>query len=132
VNALAVVAASVAGAAAFAVAPDGWEVPGLALGHSAGFAAGAAVLASSFSKKEGRVRSTQLVGSTLRSFGGALAAGAVMAVAAWLLGSDGVGDSFVTLAVAGVAGAACYAGLMSWAKSREMQRLVLLVRGARA
>ncbi|MFN2586536.1 MAG: murein biosynthesis integral membrane protein MurJ [Actinomycetota bacterium] len=132
VNAVAVAVASAGGAAAFTVAPAGWEVPGLALGHSAGFALGAAILASSFARKEGRVRSTQLTGSTVRSTAAALAAGAVMALAARLLDADGTAASFLTLGVAGGAGAACYALLMSWAKSRELERVVLLVRGARA
>ena len=133
VNAGAVLAASVAGAGAFVAAPDGWEVPGLALGHSAGFAAGAAVLASAFSKREGSVRSTELMGSALRSTGGAVAAGLVMAAVGWFL-DPGAGDvpaSLVTLLVAGCAGAAAYLALMKWVKSHELHRVVLLVRGVR-
>jgi putative peptidoglycan lipid II flippase len=132
VNALAVVASSVAGVVAFGAAPEGWEVPGLALGHSAGFALGAAVLASAFAKKEGRVRSTQLLGSIVRSTGAALAAGAVMAVVAKVAGPGGPATSLVTLLLAGATGAGVYALLMSWSKSSELRRVVLLVRRARA
>jgi putative peptidoglycan lipid II flippase len=132
VNAGAVAAASAAGALLFLAAPGGWEVPALAAGHSAGFGAGAAVLASVFARKEGRVRSTQLMASTVRSTGAALAAGAAMWLVAGALPGEGIGGSLVTLVIAGVVGAAAYAGLMSWVKSRELQRVVLLVRGSRA
>lgn len=131
-NAVAVAAASVAGALAFVAAPAGWEVPGLAAGHSAGFAAGAAVLASMFARKAGRVRSTQLMASALRSTAAALAAGAAMAFVAWFVPGDGIGPALVTLVAAAVAGAAVYAALMYWTKSREMERVLGLVRGARA
>ena len=132
VNAGAVAAASVAGAVLFGIAPDGWEVPGLAAGHSAGFALGAAVLSASFARKAGRVRSTQLLGSTVRSTAAAVVAGAVMAAVSWSLPGDGFGPSLVTLAGAGIVGAAAYFALMSWTKSRELGRVVALVRGGKA
>ena len=132
VNAGAVALASVAGALLFSVAPDGWEVPGLALGHSAGFGAGAAVLASGFAHRAGRVRSTQLMASTLTATVAAVAAGGVMAFASWFVPGSGIGGALLSLVVAGVAGAAAYAALMWWAKSRELERVVLLVRGKSA
>jgi putative peptidoglycan lipid II flippase len=132
VNAGAVAAASLAGAALFALAPDGWEVPGLAAGHSVGFAVGAAVLSGLFARKAGRLRSTQLMASTLQSTGAALAAGVVMAFAAWFVPGTGVAAALVTLVAAGAAGAGAYVALMSWGKSRELQRVAALVRGMRS
>lgn len=132
VNAGSVAASSIAGALLFVAAPGGWEVPGLAAGHSIGFAAGAAVLSGVFARKAGRLRSTQLMASTLRSTGTALAAGLVMAFVAWFVPGDGLGPALVTVVAAAVAGGAAYAALMWWGKSRELERVVGLVRGARA
>ena len=132
VNAGAVAAASLAGAALFALAPDGWEVPGLAAGHSMGFAAGAAVLSALFARKAGRVRSTQLMASTLRSTATALAAGAAMAFVGWFVPGTGLDAALVTLLAAGMVGAGTYLALMSWSGSRELQRVLALVRGLRA
>lgn len=132
VNAGAVAAASVAGIVFFALAPEGWEVPGLAAGHSAGFALGAAVLAAMFARRAGRVRSTQLMVSALQSTGAALAAGGIMALISWSLPGDGFGPSLVTLGAASVAGFGAYFALMSWGRSRELGRVVALVRGIRS
>lgn len=132
VNAGAVAAASLAGILFFSIAPEGWEVPGLAAGHSAGFALGAAVLSATFARRAGRIRSTQLMASTLRSTGGAIVAGAVMAAVAWSLPGDGFAPSLLTLAAAGLVGAASYVGLMTVGKSRELGRVAALVRGIRA
>ncbi|HEX2294588.1 MAG TPA: murein biosynthesis integral membrane protein MurJ [Actinomycetota bacterium] len=132
VNAGAVAASSAAGAVLFLAAPDGWEVPGLAAGHSAGFGAGAAVLAAVFARRAGRLRSTQLMASTLRSTAAAVAAGGVMAFVSWFVPGEGFGPSLVTLVGAAVAGGAAYAGLMAWAGSRELTRVAALVRGIRS
>ncbi|HEX2057245.1 MAG TPA: murein biosynthesis integral membrane protein MurJ [Actinomycetota bacterium] len=132
VNAGAVATASVAGALLFALAPSGWEVPGLAAGHSLGFGAGAGVLASLFARRAGRVRSTHLMASTLRSTAAALVAGGVMAFASWFVPGSGLGPALVTIVAAGAAGSAVYGGLMWWTKSRELERVLVLVRGIRA
>lgn len=132
VNALAVAASSAAGALLFVLAPDGWEVPGLAAGHSAGFAVGAAVLSARFARTAGRLRSTQLMASTLRSTATALAAGAVMAFVSWFVPGSGFAAALVTLVAAGALGGAAYVALMSWGKSRELQRVAALARGIRS
>ncbi|HYP24563.1 MAG TPA: hypothetical protein VEV43_13410, partial [Actinomycetota bacterium] len=61
-----------------------------------------------------------------------IAAGGVMAALSWALPGDGLAPALVTLVAAGVAGAAAYGGLLWWVKSRELGRVVALVRGARA
>ncbi|MDQ3957352.1 MAG: murein biosynthesis integral membrane protein MurJ [Actinomycetota bacterium] len=129
VNAGAVALASASGAVLFLVAPGGWEVPALAAGHSLGFGAGALALARVFSARVGRLRSTQVLGTTVRSTGAALVSGAVMAAVVWLLPGDEPAAALLTLVTGGVAGAACYAALMAWSRSQELRRVVLLVRG---
>jgi putative peptidoglycan lipid II flippase len=128
VNAGAVAVASLLGALLFSVAPEGWEVPGLAAGHSAGFGLGAGVISAKFARRAGRVRSTQLMASTLRSTTGAILAGAVMAAVALLMPADGIGAALATAAVAGLAGAVAYGAFMWWTKSPELRRVVVLAR----
>ena len=131
VNAGAVASSSGLGALFFSMAPEGWEVPGLAAGHSAGFALGALVLARAFSTRMGRVRSTELMTTTLRATGAALVAGIVMLFVAVFLPGSGAAGSLLTLVGAGGAGVAAYLASMGWGRSRELARIVALLRGAR-
>jgi putative peptidoglycan lipid II flippase len=130
INALAVLIASAAGVLLFTLLDGRWQVPGLALGHTIGFTVGAIVLARSLTTRIGRIGSTRLTATVVRSTLMALVAGGVMAI---VYGSFfvGAGASGIGVAVAGATGGALYIGGMAAMKTPEMTRLRALIGGAR-
>ena len=80
VNVVSVSVASAGGATLFFLAPDGWEVGGLALAHSLAFAIGAVLLGRGLGRRMGRLGATALTTAIVRSVTfGALATGAMIA-----------------------------------------------------
>lgn len=126
VNAGAVVVSSVAGAVLFHALPRGWEIPGLAIGHSIGFSIGALALALLWNA---RVRDGSWSGlgpSLARSVAGAAGAcGAMLVVVAYM--PNGAGPPWV-LGTGVVVGAAVYVAAMAAFRAPELMRLVALVR----
>jgi putative peptidoglycan lipid II flippase len=127
VNAGAVCASSVTGAALFVAAPERWAVPGLALGHSVGFALGAGALGLVLGRRLERARVPTLRPAIVRSAaGGAVATAAMLAVAAVAPSSTRL-QSVAAVLLIGVAGAIAYLAVMSRTRSAEMERLVTLL-----
>jgi putative peptidoglycan lipid II flippase len=126
VNALTVLLASVIGAALFAAASDDWAVPGLALGHSLAFTAGALILGRTFGV---RLRTRRVLDRApmLRSL--IAAAGALVAmVLVGLAIPDGTrGAALVELIATLIVGGAVYIGTMVLWKSTELERIKALV-----
>lgn len=130
-NGIAVVLTSVIGAALFFAAPSGWEIAGLALGHSIGFAVGSILLGSGIAVAFGRVFSTQVIAACLRAGVAGMAALLVMGLLTWRLpGGPGM-PSAVAIVVAASAGGITYLLLMRWMRSPELTRLAELARRAR-
>jgi putative peptidoglycan lipid II flippase len=137
VNAAAVSVSSLVGAALFFGMSGAWRVPGLSIGHSVGFAAGALVIARLFGRRAGARRATAFRASLLRSLTVATCAlGAMLVVRALLPEDTKLGAAVNLLAVATV-GSAVYLGAMRTLGSPELTRLGELVgrlgrRGRRA
>lgn len=122
VNASAVAIASITGAALFAYFEGRWQVPGLAMGHTVGFAIGAVILSRRLSARLGRVGSTRLTATILRAVTMSVVAGGVMAV---VYNSFFVDTSLESLGVivAGVAGMGVYLVAMAAMGAPEIARL---------
>lgn len=128
VNMATVAAASVIGALLFFLLPAGWEVPGLALGHSLAFAGGSIALGHAFGKHTDRVPNRAFAGSMARSGAVALAALAAMLLVHSALPETGRLGALVNLAGGGLAGAVVYTGAMFYLKAPELGRIVALLR----
>lgn len=131
-NALTVAIASAAGAAFFALADPGWEVPGLALGHSLGFLIGTVIMARAFVRKAGSRGGTKAASAIARAVAvGAAALGAMLAVANVFPWSSSNSGALLSLAVTTAAGAVVYIGGMAAMRSPELRRLGTFARRAR-
>jgi putative peptidoglycan lipid II flippase len=130
VNALAVVIASACGAALFALFDGGWKVAGLAIGHSVGFAVGSVVLSRRLSTRLGRIGSTRLTTTVVRSCLMSIVAGGLMAI---VYNSFFVGTSFegVGVIIAGAMGMVLYLSAMAVTRTPEVARLRSLLSGRR-
>lgn len=131
-NAATVAIASATGAVFFTIASPGWEVPGLALGHSLGFVIGSAAMSRAFVRKAGSGGGTKAASAIVRSVAvgaGALAAMlAVGNVPAWSPSNSG---TLLALIVTAAAGAFVYLGGMAALGSPELRRLRTFARRAR-
>ena len=131
VNLGTVIVSSVAGAALFFALPDDWAVPGLAVGHSLGFTAGAALIARLFFRRMGARGATLTRSSIVASFvDAAVALAAMLAVAAAMPGGGKAADLGRLLVAAG-AGAVVYGALAARRRAPELVRMVELVRRRR-
>ena len=127
INALTVALSSAAGAIFFVVSEPGWEVPGLALGHSLGFFIGTAVMTRAFARSAGTDGGTRVSSSVARSLLAAgAAAGVMLAVVNVTENTSNVGASAVLL-VTVATGALVYLGGMALLKAPELARVVRLV-----
>lgn len=126
VNALAVAVSSGVGAILFFELGRGWEVAGLALGHSIGFAAGSIALILLFGRRVGALEWRQSAASLLRSLMGSLLALSAMVLV--VRGLAGRYESPAQLALGAAAGTLAYVTFMALARSPELDRLVRLVR----
>jgi putative peptidoglycan lipid II flippase len=131
VNAGTVALASAAGALLFVALPDDWSVPGLALGHSIGFGAGAVVLGRSLAGRIGRLTSTRLVAAVSRAGLGSAAALAAMLVVRTLFGVEGRLAYVLVLGGIAVVGIITYAGLMRAWRAPELGRMRSLLPSTR-
>ncbi|MBA2273916.1 MAG: murein biosynthesis integral membrane protein MurJ [Actinobacteria bacterium] len=128
VNAITVVISSALGSALFYLLGDHWAVPGLAVGHSAAFLAGAAILTHTLSGRAGRVFGAGLKSSVARSLIVGGAALVAMVAVHGLLPETSKVQALANLAATGVIGAVVYLGAMARLHSVELGRAVALVR----
>ena len=131
VNAGTVALSSAAGALFFLWAPAGWEVAGLALGHSLGFFAGTVAMARVFASKAGATGGTRVASSLSRAMVMGMGAAAAMLAVVRVLGSNSNLDALLALVAAAAAGAIVYAGGMTLLKAPELRRLVRLTSSVR-
>lgn len=123
VNAATVAVSSASGAWLFFQLPVEWAVPGLALGHSIGFAGGSAVLARLFLRRASTDGGARASAAILRSIGATAPALAVMLFVAAAAPAGGKTGSLVAVVVTALTGAAVYFGVMVLIGAPELQRL---------
>ena len=123
INAVTVVLASAAGALLFSVASSGWEVPGLALGHSVGFFIGTVVMARVFARRAGSRGGTRVSSSIARALVIGAIAGTAMMLVESFLDSDSNGAALVALLATAAIGTLLYVGGMAVLKAPELRRI---------
>jgi putative peptidoglycan lipid II flippase len=123
VNAGTVAAASLVGAGLFAVLPEEWSVPGLALGHSIGFGAGAIVLARFLHRRTRSRFGTQPTSAVLRAVVAALGALVVMLIVRSFVPDESRVENIVNAVLTVGLGAGAYIGAMIGFKSPELWRM---------
>ena len=128
VNAGTTTLATIMGALLFFTLPEGWSIAGLALGHSIGFLIGSGVLGALLARRVGAAGGEALRTSLERSFGCAVAAGAMMMAVHILLPDETHVAAFLNLVASGVAGLGTYALLMARLRSAEMASARALVK----
>jgi putative peptidoglycan lipid II flippase len=132
VNGAAVAVSSACGAVLFFLLPDRWAVSGLALGHSIGFAVGAATLLRLFGSAVGRIGGAgvrRAIGSAV----GVSAAALLVMIAARALIPDGSRIQALLELVTSIAGGgAVYVGGMIALRSPELAKVRALVARGRA
>jgi putative peptidoglycan lipid II flippase len=118
----------------FALLPQPWKVPGLALGHAAHYTLGSALLLVFLSRRIGGLEGGRILRAVMRMF----VAGVVMAVVAGVLGraagglfGSGFLADLVTVVVGVAAGLACYLGVARLLRVEEIGLLVDVVRRRR-
>ncbi len=127
VNALSVLVASTSGAILFFALPARWAVPGLALGHSIGFAVGAWVLAAAFRRRTPGVEGVPAP-AVMKAAGAALVAMVALLPAASAAKAAGSRPATAVWLLLGAAGAALiYLAVMLVLGSPEPRRIVALV-----
>jgi putative peptidoglycan lipid II flippase len=131
VNALTIAISSTVGAVLFAVLPSEWSVPGLALGHTLGFAIGSVVLTRLFYRRVGAAGSTRLMAALIRAAGISIVALGLMGVVRLLLPEDTKVAFAVSLAVTATVGVGAYLAIMAALRSPELGRLQSLVSNLR-
>jgi putative peptidoglycan lipid II flippase len=127
INAGTVLLASVVGAGLFFAANDRWAVAALALGHSIAFAVGSFALSRSFGAAVGRIGDRDLVRSVARSFMGACAALAAMALVHLVLPESSRVDALVNGATTTVVGVLVYVSMARLFGSPELSRIRAVV-----
>lgn len=117
-----------AGAVGFFAAPDGWEIAGLAAGHSLGFVLGAGLLGRALGGKVGRIFDRP----TWKAVGVGSAGTCLAALVMWIpvesIPGDSLGLEVVRLLLGALAGLAAYLFVMRRAGSAEAVRLTSLVK----
>lgn len=131
INVVTVALSSAAGASLFLLAEPGWEVPGLALGHSVGFLLGTVVMAGSFGRRAGEVGDIRLATSLIRSLLVGAVAVAVMLVVVGSIETTSNAAALAALSVTALAGAMVYLAGMAALKSPEIARIRRLVSAPR-
>lgn len=119
------------GATGFFLAPDGWEIPGLAAGHSIGFTVGAFLLVRALSRRVGSVFDGPARRSVVLAVVAAVASGAVMVLALEVLPEGSITMEVGRLLAAAFLGALSFFAV-SWAtRSEESARLISALRSIR-
>jgi hypothetical protein len=132
VNAATVAVSSIIGTLLFVRLDPEWAVPGLAVGHSIGFALGAVVLAVLFGRIAGSLASKALGMSLLRAFAVSLVALGIMLVVHRSLPEDSTGEVLLNLLLTALAGGVCYVALMRVLNAPELERIVSVLRRERS
>ena len=123
VNAGTVALSSIAGAVLFVTLPRDWAVPGLAIGHSIGYAAGAVVLARLWHRRIGSRAGPKLTSALLRGVTGSLAALVVMLIVRALVPDESRVENLLNAVLTIGFGAGAYLGAMVFFRSPELLRL---------
>ena len=131
INAAAVLLGGAAGAALFFAVPEKWAVPGLAAGHSVGFAFGAVMLAVALAR-QGAARFPGLVPVLARTALVTALAGLVMVVVHRALPDASRGAALLNVVTTLGAGAIAYLAVTARTRSQELSRLRSLLLRARA
>jgi putative peptidoglycan lipid II flippase len=132
VNAGAVALSGAVGATLFFALPAGWAVPGLAYGHSLGFAAGSLALGLLLGRRTGSLGSRELLAAGARALAVGAVAALVAAVAHRLFPDASRAQLAAGVVVSAAAGGVTYLGLMAGLRAPEMTRLAALARSWRA
>ena len=132
VNAATVAVSSIIGTLLFVRLEPEWAVPGLAVGHSIGFALGAVVLAVLFGRISGSLASKALGMSLLRAFAVSLVALGIMLVVHRSLPEESTGEVLLNLLLTALAGGVCYVALMRVLNAPELERIVSVLRRERS
>ena len=119
VNAIAVVLSSGLGAVLFLSLVKGWEVPGLAIGHTVGFSVAALVMARSLGRRLGSLRDAAMATTVLRCGGAAIGASALM----WLGARASLSETALGLAAVGAGGGLVYLAICAVFRVPELSRL---------
>lgn len=127
-NAVTTVLTIALGAAAFFLAPNGWEVAGLSGGHSIGFICGAILLGRSLSSRVGPIFDRGARGSVATSTACSIGAGVAMFATLSIMPIGSVGLEVIRIAVAAVLGIGVYLTAMRAFGSEESERLTNLLR----
>jgi putative peptidoglycan lipid II flippase len=128
VNAAVTLVASAIGAVLFFSVERRWAVPGLALGHSIGFAVGAIALGRLLSRRIGIIFDRDSLVVMARTVVVAAVSGAAMAGVAGIVPGEGRASALLSVVAAGAAGVVVYVGAMAALGSAELSRLLALVR----
>lgn len=131
VNLATVALTTAMGTVAFFALPQGWEIAGLAFGHSAGFLIGALVLGTLLRRRLGTVRSLASVPTFLRQIFSAALAGVAMTVVVSLFDTAFKGQALAAVVLAAGLGAVVYASVAIATGAREPARLLALARSFR-
>ena len=130
-NLATVVVTSVAGAVLFLSFSGGDWVPGLAVGHSLGFALGALFLTRALFRRLQERLGGATIGSLTRSAVSSVAVGALMYVSSAALSPDGRSDSLFSVLLVGLAGCAAYIALAAVLRAPELSSFAGIARGLR-
>jgi putative peptidoglycan lipid II flippase len=129
VNAVSVVLASASGVILFGALGDvGWEIPGLALGHTIGFSVGAILLGRRLRARVGRLGSTRLIATIVRSCAVSVVAAAAMAAVTFALAGPSASRQGVMLVAVTLLGAGIYLGFMALMRAPELARISTALR----
>ncbi len=129
VNLATVVVSSVCGVVLFESLPERWAVPGLAVGHTIGFAVGALVLAGLFHRRLKEPIGTRIRVSLSRSAGASAVAFAVMLVVGVSLEGGSRSAALFEVVATAAAGAIVYVGIMLLVRAPELKQLRRILPG---
>ncbi|MDQ3955131.1 MAG: murein biosynthesis integral membrane protein MurJ [Actinomycetota bacterium] len=130
INGAAVLISSAVAALLFFSLSENWSVPGLAFGHSVGFAAGTIGLVALLARRGLSPLSARFGGAVVRSLAASLLAGlASWALIRWIFDYGDKLEQLLAVLVVGLTGALVYAVFMVAVRSPEMGRMTELVGG---
>lgn len=129
VNAVSVALASAIGVVLFVALGDvGWEIPGLAIGHTLGFSVGAILLGRRLRNRVGRLGSSRLIATIVRSCTVSAISALAMAMVAFALAGPSASRQGVVLVGVTLLGACIYLGVMAIVRAPELTRIAAALR----
>ncbi|MFP5298194.1 MAG: murein biosynthesis integral membrane protein MurJ, partial [Actinomycetota bacterium] len=126
INLVTVVCSSVVGVAAFFYAPEGWEVAGLAAGHSLGSIVGCALSLRELRGKIGPILERRVLSGLAACMVMAVTAGGLMVA---LRSATSGSSALWSLLISGASGAVLYLAIAASSRRPEVVRLAGVVRG---